>query len=159
MGLKLRGVIRCGRCGKPRGIRHTCVRRIGRKSRAHKVQNPVTWECPACGKPRGLRHTCSVRTDFRARKRQQATRRKQDERRRRRQAAAGRRRERRRQAAAERRARDRERKRSARTRTSSPRPRGDRHEPGTCGDRDCQKYACRAYWQGMADCPGPHDGG
>ena len=31
-------------------------------------------------------------------------------------------------------------------------------EPGTCGNRDCPKYGCKAYWQGMADCLGPHEG-
>ena len=157
MGLSLRGVIRCGHCGKPRGIRHTCVRRIGRKSRAHKLQNPVTWTCPACGKPRGVKHTCSVRTDFKARRRQQATRRRQADRKRKKAAARQRQKERRQRSAAERRERARQQKRKGRKPASS-RPRGESHEPGSCGDRECPNYRCRIYWRGMDDCPGPHEG-
>jgi hypothetical protein len=155
MGLKLRGVIRCGRCGKPRGVRHTCVVRAGRRKRRHRVQAPVTWECPSCHKSRGLLHTCGNRGDFRARRRKAAT----AERQRRRKAVRARQAARRRQAAAERRARDRARRQAAKRRPRPARPRGDGHEPGTCGDRDCPKYGCKSYWQGMADCPGPHDGG
>jgi len=160
MGFRLRGVVRCGRCGKPRGIRHVCASRIGQKRRAHKVQSPVTWECSTCHRPRGLSHTCTVRTDFKSRRRKAAAERKRAEAKRRRQAAAERKRQRRRQAAAERRARDQARKKAAKTaaRTRPPRPRGESHEPGSCGDRDCPAYRCRIYWQGMADCPGPHEG-
>jgi hypothetical protein len=60
MGLELRGVIRCGRCGKSRGIRHVCITSRTRKRR-HKAQSPVQWVCSTCRKPRGLRHTCAVR--------------------------------------------------------------------------------------------------
>ncbi len=24
---------------------------------------------------------------------------------------------------------------------------------------DCPRYGCKSYWQGMADCPGPHGEG
>jgi hypothetical protein len=155
MGLRLRGAIRCGACGRPRGITHTCVTSGSRRRGRTHMQNPVTWECATCRKPRGLRHTCVIRTDFKARKRKAAT----AERRRKRKAVKDRQAARRKQAAAERRARARARKQTAKTRPRPPRPRGDSHEPGTCGDRDCPRYGCKAYYQGMADCPGPHDGG
>lgn len=158
MGLKLRGALRCGRCGKPRGIVHTCVVSGKRRRRPHKLQSPVTWECGTCGKKRGINHTCVVRTDFKKRKRQQATRRRQEARRRKRRELAERRRERRRRATAERRERERQR-RQQRRKEPRPRQRGESHEPGTCGNRDCPKFGCKAYWQGMADCPGPHEGG
>jgi hypothetical protein len=154
MGFKLQGALRCGACGKPRGLGvHLCSpgkRRRGRTS----LRNPVTWECRTCGRPRGWRHTCSQRTDFKARRRKQAT----EERRRKRRAVRERQAARRKQAAADRRARDRARKKAAKGKPRPPRPRGDSHEPGTCGNRDCPKYGCKAYWQGMADCLGPHEG-
>ena len=161
MGFKWRGPIRCGRCGKPRGIRHDCItsatsRRRTRRSRA---QSPVQWICPVCRKPRGISHTCAPRSDFRKRRRAAARKRATDEGRRKRKAVRDRRAARRKQAAADRRARERARKQAARPRTRPTRPRGDSHEPGTCGDRDCPRYGCKAYFQGMADCPGPHDGG
>jgi len=157
MGLRWRGVIRCGRCGKPRGIRHVCVARFGAKTRSHRAQSPVTWECSTCHKPRG--HTCTISTDFKKRRRRarrKAATAKRAERRRQtrlRQAA------RRRQAAADRRARDKARKQAAKGKSRPPRPRGESHEPGSCGNRDCEKYRCVIYWRGMDDCPGPHDGG
>ncbi len=154
MGLKLRGVIRCGSCGKPRGLGTHLCNPGRRRRRPTRPQSPVTWQCPHCHKNRGLRHSCGNRGDFRARKRKHAT----AERRRKRKAAAAKRAARRKQAAAERRARERARKRNAKGRPR-PRPRGESHEPGTCGDKDCPKFGCRAYWAGMADCPGPHEGG
>jgi hypothetical protein len=154
MGLQLRGAVRCGACGRPRGITHLCNPGRRRKRRT-RPQSPVTWECGTCHKSRGLRHTCSQRSDFKARRRQQATAERQRKRRevRARQAA------RRRQAAAERRARERLRRKAANKRKRRPpRPQGDRHEPGTCGDRDCPRFGCQAYWQGVEDCPLPHGG-
>jgi len=153
MGLMLRGPFRCGRCGKPRGITHVCSPGSQRR-RPGALQNPVTWTCGTCGKPRGVRHTCRQRTDFKARRRKAAT----AERRRKKRAVRERQAARRRQATAERRARDRARKAAAKAGPRSSRPRGESHEPGTCGDRDCQKYGCKAYWAGMGDCPGPHEG-
>lgn len=152
MGLKLTGPLRCGACGKPRGFGlHVCA---GRGRKRDRLRNPVTWICPHCRKPRGVRHSCGNAGDFKKRKRQAAA----ADRRRKRKAAAARRAARRRQAAADRRARERERKAAARKRPAGPRPRGDSHEPGTCGNRDCPKYGCKAYWQGMDNCPGPHEG-
>jgi hypothetical protein len=132
---------------------HLCAPGKRRRSRTT-LRNPVTWECSYCGKSRGLMHTCGNRGDFRKRKRQAAA----AERSRKRRAARERQAARRKQAAAERRARDRARKQAAKGRPRPSRPRGDSHEPGTCGNRDCPKYGCKSYWQGMADCPGPHEG-
>jgi hypothetical protein len=158
MGLKWRGVVRCGSCGKPRGFGTHLCNPGRRKRRRSSLQRPVTWECGSCHKPRGLVHTCAPKSDFKARKRSAATRKRRAAEKARTKATAERRRARRQQAAAERRARARERKRQARG-TPRPRPRGESHEPGTCGNRDCPKFGCKSYWQGMADCPGPHDGG
>jgi hypothetical protein len=153
MGLTLGGPLRCGACGKPRGLTGHLCSPGKRRRRRTTLRNPVTWECGTCGQPRGLRHTCRIRSDFKARKRQAAT----AERQRKRQAAAAARAARRKQAAADRRARDRARKQAAKGKPRPSRPRGDSHEPGTCGNRDCPKYGCKAYWQGMADCLGPHE--
>lgn len=154
MGLKLQGVLRCGACGKPRGFGSHLCSPGKRKRRRTSLQNPARWECGTCHKPRGLRHTCRIRTDFKARKRKAAT----AERRRKRKAATARRAERRRLAAAQRRARDKARKALGKRKPGAPRQRAEGHEPGTCGDRDCPKYGCRAYWAGMEDCPLPHGG-
>jgi hypothetical protein len=157
MGLKLRTPMQCGRCGKPRGLAHTCVTSAaGRRRRGHtKARSPLMWECSTCHKPRGLVHTCTLPSDFKKRRRQAAT----ADRRRKRKATAAKRAARRKKAAADRRARDRARKQAAKKRPATPRRRsGDSHEPGTCGDRDCPKYGCKAYWAGMDDCPGPHEG-
>lgn len=163
MGVKLRGAIRCGSCGKPRGLgTHLCNpgRRRRRRSRP---QSPVTWECPHCHKNRGMRHTCGNRGDFKKRRRQYATVERQRKRKaaRARQAAkrkATRERQaaRRRQAAAERRARDKARKQAAKTR--KPRSRQPQHDYATCPDKDCQRHPCLAYRQGIEDCPLPHGG-
>ncbi len=155
MGLKLSGVIQCGACGKPRGLGVHLCKPGARKRRRTKLRNPVTWECSHCHKPRGARHAkCSPASDFKPRKRKAAT----AERQRKRKAAASARAARRKQAAADRRARDRARKQAAKTRPRAPRPRGDSHEPGACGNRDCPKYGCKAYWLGVDNCPGPHEG-
>jgi hypothetical protein len=101
-----------------------------------------------------VRHACSQRSDFKARKRKAAAAAKRAKKK----AAAAARAARRKRAAAERRARDRVRKQAAKSRPRASRPRGDAHEPGACGDRDCPKYGCKAYWAGMENCPGPHEG-
>jgi hypothetical protein len=159
MGVKLGGgLLKCGTCGKSRGITHTCVTRATsrrRKTRT-RLQPRLTVTCTTCGKSRGVRHACAPKSDFKARKRKQAT----AERRRKRKAVTARRAARRRQAAADRRAREKRRRAEVRKRkgTKPPRPQGDRHEPGTCGDRDCPKYGCQAYWEGVFNCPRPHGG-
>jgi hypothetical protein len=156
MGLKLRGAVRCGRCGKPRGITHTCVTSWAGRGRSQRprLQSPVTWECPSCGRKRGVLHNCAPGSDFRKRRRDAAT----AERRRKRKAARERQAARRKQAAADRRARDRARKAAVKGRPRTSRSRGESHEPGTCGDRDCQRYGCKAYWRGVDDCPRLHEG-
>jgi hypothetical protein len=158
MGLKLRGVIRCGRCGKPRGVTHTCVTSATskRRVRRHRVQSPVTWECAECGKRRGLQHTCGNRGDFKKRTRTHATGRRRSARKKAAAAARQKRRERDARIRADVRQRERAKKSAGKTKPRSSRPRGDSHEPGTCGDRDCPRFGCKSYWAGMADCPGPH---
>jgi hypothetical protein len=154
MGLKVGGVLRCGACGKPRGLgTHLCSPGARRRRRTT-LRNPVAWECGTCGKPRGLRHACSQRSDFNARKRHAAP----AARRAREKAAAAARAARRKRAAAERRARDRARRQAARGRPRASRPKGDGHEAGACGDRACERYRCQVYWRGMDDCPFPHEG-
>jgi hypothetical protein len=154
MGFKLQGALRCGACGKPRGLgTHLCSPGKRRRRRTT-LTNPVAWECGRCRQPRGLRHTCQVRSDFKARKRKAAT----EDRRRKRKVQAAARAARRKQAAADRRARARARKQAAKSKPRPARPRGESHEPGTCGNRDCPKYGCKAYWAGMDNCPGPHEG-
>ena len=154
MGLKLRGAFLCGACGKPRGLgTHVCPNGRRRRRRTT-VRNPVAWECSKCREDRGVRHTCRAPSDFKARRRKAAA----DEKRRKKRAVRERQAARRKQAAAERRTRDRARKQAAKTRPRTPRPKGDGHEPGTCGDRDCPKYGCRNYWRGMDDCPRLHEG-
>lgn len=154
MGLKLQGVLRCGACGKPRGLGSHLCKPGARRRRRTTLRNPVEWECGTCHQPRGLRHTCTQRSDFRARKRKAAT----AERRRKRKITAAARAARRKRAAAERRVRERARRKAAKGRPRASRPRGDGHEPGTCGNRECPKYGCKAYWAGMDNCPGPHEG-
>lgn len=154
MGLKLKGALQCGACGKPRGLgAHLCSPGARRRRRTT-LRNPVAWECGTCHKPRGLQHTCSQRSDFKARRRKAAT----AERRRKRRAAAAARAARRKRAAAERRVRERARRKAAKGRPRATRPRGDSHEPGTCGNRACERYRCQVYWRGMDDCPIPHQG-
>lgn len=139
MGLRARGVVRCGRCRKPRGLFHTCVstRRKGKT----RLQAPFEWHCTACGKRHSPFAACTVRTDFRKRRRRAAA----AARKRKRKAVAARRAARRKAAAAERRARALTLKTTARR---SSRPRSSSQHPVPCGDRGCQKYGCKAYWQG-----------
>jgi multidrug efflux pump subunit AcrA (membrane-fusion protein) len=94
-----------------------------------------------------VRHTCSRPSDFKTRKRKAAA----DDRKRKKREQAATRAARRKQVAADRRARDRARKKAPKGKPRPARPRGESHEPGTCGDQECQKYGCRAYWQGVED--------
>jgi hypothetical protein len=58
----------CGRCGKPRGLRHDCVSNRTRKAT---IKPRVTFgTCPKCKKPQGnpLTHACRPRSDFKRRK-------------------------------------------------------------------------------------------
>lgn len=152
MGLKLDSPLRCGACGEPRGLGTHLCKPGKRRRRRTTLRNPLGWECRTCHQPRGLWHTCAQRSDFKSRKRRAAT----ADRRRKRKATRERQAARRKQAAADRRARDRKTAAKGKPRTS--RPKGDSHEPGTCGNRDCPKYGCKNYWQGMDDCPRLHEG-
>ena len=59
----------CGRCGKPRGLRHDCISNSRRKATA---KPKVSFgKCGTCGKPYGgnpLAHVCAPKSDFRKRK-------------------------------------------------------------------------------------------
>ena len=59
----------CGRCGKPRGLTHTC---FGKSKRKPSIKPKLSWgKCPDCGKAYGanpLAHTCTKKSDFRKRK-------------------------------------------------------------------------------------------
>jgi hypothetical protein len=97
-------VVRCGGCGKSRGLRHTCTRRLGRRPQRTRVKPQIRVRCK-CGQlksPFAPGHVCRVGTDFKKRKRSQSAAR----RRAREQAARRRRRDR--EAAARRARRDRE---------------------------------------------------
>ena len=130
---------------------------LGRRKRSRRpgLQSPVTWGVLVVRQAARRRAaSCTPKSDFKARKRQAAA----DEKRRKRKAVRERKAARRRHAAAERRAREKARRRAAKGKPRSSRPRGESHEPGTCGDRDCQRYGCKAYWRGVDDCPRLHEG-
>ena len=146
----------CGTCHKPRGITHTCVTSATSKRRKTRtrVKPKLAVTCGKCGKNRGFLHTCTVRTDFAKRKRAA-------ERDRKRKRGAARRREkrfaateRRRQAAARRKAAAKARKTAARKSPARPRP--PAHDYHSCRARDCERYPCRVYREGVEDCPLPH---
>jgi hypothetical protein len=69
MGWAPRLTVVCGRCGKPRGLAHVCVR-----LRPRKAATRVEWRfppCPRCGRKvdNPLTHICpSKRGDFRRRR-------------------------------------------------------------------------------------------
>jgi hypothetical protein len=147
MGFKLGGALQCGACGKPRGLGVHLCNPGSRRRRRTTLRNPIGWECRRCGGSRGLRHTCRAPSDFKARKRKAAT----ADRRRKKKAAAAARADRRKRAAAERRERARAQKEAAKAKPRAARPRGESHEPGTCGNRECPRYGCKAYWQGVED--------
>ena len=68
MGLRPKLDVICNRCGKPRGLAHTCVSSRDRKMT---VKAQVTiWTCGKCGKAANpLTHTCRPKSDFKKRKR------------------------------------------------------------------------------------------
>ncbi len=58
----------CGRCGKPRGLRHLC---LSGGTRTATIRPAFSFgTCPRCRKPQGnpLTHTCHPRSDFKRRK-------------------------------------------------------------------------------------------
>jgi hypothetical protein len=58
----------CGRCGKPRGLTHTCTSGGNRKATIRLAAG--LGKCPKCKKPQGnpLTHTCRPGSDFKRRK-------------------------------------------------------------------------------------------
>lgn len=164
--MKIRvGLIRCGRCGQryANPLTHVCSGRRRGRTRV-KPKLSVVASCPSCGKQGSpLTHVCSNRGDF-AKRQRTAGRRKaaaerkarRDEQRRRtnERVAAARRAER--QKAAERlrreQARAAERVKAAKAKARPPRKPGrPRHDYRTCRDHDCERVACEAYREGVAD--------
>jgi len=168
MGVTIR-VVRCGRCGKPRGLRHTCVVRMDsrRKPGRIRVAPKATVTCGTCGKPRGLTHTCTVRTDFKQRKTAAARRHTAERNRAKRKAAAAERRRKAAEAASAKRraAADRKRKAAAdraerrktaaalRTGTTVPaaRTRAGQHDYRACTDGHCEKPYCLIWKEAFRD--------
>ena len=164
--MKLRvGLIRCGSCGQrySNPLNHVCSGRRRGRTRVRPTLNLVT-RCPSCGKEGNpLTHTCSNRGDFgqrqRAAKRKTAAAQRKAKRAEQRQRvneriAAARRAERHR--ANQRVLRERERaaerlKRAKAARPPSRKPGRPRHDYRNCRDHDCQRIACEAYREGVAD--------
>ena len=126
MALRIRATspVYCGKCGKRRGLLHTCI--VRRPSGRTTVKAPTVTlvRCGRCGAEYAnpLTHVCpSKRGDF-ARRRKAAERRaRQAEIKRRKAAAAARR---------------------------SSRP---QHRYETCHDDNCQRITCRAFKEGYAN--------
>ena len=175
MGVKIQ-VARCGRCGKPRGLTHTCVTSATskRKPGRTRLAPRATVTCGTCGKPRGLAHTCTVRTDFKQRKAAEARRQAADRKRAKRAEAAAKRKaaaQARRQkaaaaAAAKRRAAaDRKRKAAAdraerrktatalRKGTTVPasRTRSGQHDFRACTDAHCERPYCLIWKEALRE--------
>lgn len=125
----------------------------------------VSVKCGTCGKryTNPLAHACAVSTDFkrrkaaaeRAEKRERQAQRRRDAAARRRETARARRKaaaDRRKAAAAERRRKARE-KRPAAARRPAAR---QAHDYRLCRDDECARHACRAYRDGLEDCPLEH---
>ncbi|WP_338741940.1 hypothetical protein [Actinomadura luteofluorescens] len=160
MALKIQ-VLKCGRCGKPRGLTHTCVTRMDRRTKPGKtrLKPRVTATCRTCGKPRGLNHTCRISTDFK--KRKAAAARREAAERKRRQAA------RRKAAAAARRKNTTKPRKPTATKPTAKTTNGKTtpakvpagktgagkatHDYRTCNDTDCPRYACQAWKEAYAE--------
>jgi hypothetical protein len=127
--------------------RRKAVTPLRRKARTQARRPSV--KCGTCGKryTNPLAHTCAPKSDFRGRKRDAERQRKREAARKRRKAAA----DRRRAAAAARRAK-------AKAKRSGPRraPGRQAHDYHVCRDGDCTRTACKAYVEGIADCPRDH---
>jgi len=175
MGVKIQ-VARCGRCGKPRGLTHTCVTSATRKTKPGRTRLAprAAVTCGTCGKPRGLAHTCTVRTDFKQRKAGEARRLAADRKRAKRAetaakrkaaaqakraraaaAAAAKRRaaaDRKRKAAADR-AERRKRATALRTGNTVPasRTRSGQHEFRTCTDAHCERPYCLIWKEALRE--------
>lgn len=115
--------ITCGRCGKPRGLRHVCV-----SSRNRKAAVKASWsfgQCPKCRKrvTNPLTHTCRPKTDYK----------------------------RRRAAASKQEAKDKRAQAASVAKVGRSRQRGPakpKHDYTTCRDDDCQRTGCVAFRTG-----------
>lgn len=150
MALKIQ-VFKCGRCGKARGLTHTCVTRLNRRTKPGKtrLKPRATATCGTCGKSRGLNHTCHVTTDFKKRK-AEAARRKAAEDRRRKQAK--------RKQAGQQKQSQQASQQQGQQRKANGRP---AHDPAICrGLGDCTRFACQAWAEGYqaGDEMGQQDG-
>lgn len=135
-------LLRCGKCGQPRGLRHHLCRG-GRKGR-DRLRVKARFECGKCHRrvTNPFTHTCTIRSDWAKRKRQAEQRKKRD-------AAQEKRKQRAADAAAKRKTAARERKAAAVKRRRKPR--AAPHNPRTCREEGCQRYPCRLYEEGYAD--------
>jgi hypothetical protein len=119
-------LVKCGRCGKPRGLTHTCHSQRRAPARAKLAPKArVTSKCGTCGKAvtNPLTHTCAVKTDFRKR------------------------------AAAAKRGRPKARAGKPR-RVTVARPAAPKkatHSYSACRDEACGRQACTAYRDGFGD--------
>lgn len=158
-------LVTCGRCGKPRGIRHTCVTKATSRRRVTRTRfkpSVSLGKCPKCGKPLGnpLTHVCRVRTDWRKRataaersRKAAAQRQEQDAWKKawlaRQRAAAARRkaaeRARRKAWQDKQREKTQARRDAARKRSTGQSHDRTRHEPQACGDESCPRYPCRIW--------------
>lgn len=61
-------LIRCGRCGKARGLFHECTSR--RQGANYRLKPSLSFACPNCGKQitNPITHICRPKSDFRKRK-------------------------------------------------------------------------------------------
>lgn len=121
----------CGRCGKRRGLVHTCIVRRARGKTKVKTPGLTLAKCGSCGQSYAnpLTHVCpSRRGDFKQRK------------------AAAERAARKRKAAE---LRERRRAEAARRRARGGPQRREGHNYASCRDADCQRRDCRIYREGI----------
>jgi hypothetical protein len=129
----------CSRCGKPRGLTHTC---FSNSRRTATIKPSISFgKCPTCRKPIGnpLTHVCAPKSDFKARKKRAAKQQK---------------------------ARDREKARKKRLAEQHPYEscRDDQCKRPMCvayrtGWHEGETAGFDAGFQaGLAACPGPHNG-
>src|SRR6266705_1098408 len=162
--LKFRGgLFHCGRCRKsfssPLG--HVCMVRNPRgKVRLKPRASASLAKCGTCGKEYAnpLGHVCSVKTDFKKRKAAgqrreaaEAKRAKAFAARAREVAARQARREKENEARRARRAREDAARRGRRAKETSRAKTSRAHDYRNCRDHDCERAACEAYREGIAD--------
>lgn len=139
-------------------IKRTVKRAVRQQARK------VAVTCGTCGKrySNPLTHVCAPKSDFKQRKAAAGRRPKAEAARQRKREAAARKREAakaRRKAAAERRkAAAAERRKKAAAKRSAParRPARPAHDYRLCRDPECPRHACKAYRDGITDCPLEH---